>query len=146
MLLVSHDRGFLDNVVTSTFVFDGQGAVREYVGGYADWERQSGGWAPVDSARPVREKKKLRQDAAPQAAARKLKWKEARELEVLPGQIEALETEQAKLHSELADPELYRTGGDGVTDRQERLAALEQELAVLYARWEELDGLTDGDS
>jgi ATP-binding cassette subfamily F protein uup len=143
VLVVSHDRQFLDNVVTSTIGFDGRGGVREYVGGYADWERQSGGWTPDASARAPRSGK-ARADAAP-TPRRKLRWKEARELEDLPGRIEQLEAEQAILHARLADPDLYRQGGTGVADLQARLAAVEAELATGYARWEELEDIAGSD-
>jgi ATP-binding cassette subfamily F protein uup len=139
VLVVSHDRAFLDNVVTSTLGFDGQGSVREYVGGYADWIRQGGGWATDERPRKPRPERPRATPTPP--AGRKLKWKEERELEVLPARIEELEVEQASLHAALADPDLYRTDGDVVARHRERLEALEVELAATYARWEELEDI-----
>ncbi|MEZ4386793.1 MAG: ATP-binding cassette domain-containing protein [Candidatus Krumholzibacteriia bacterium] len=139
VLLVSHDRSFLDEVVTSTLVFDGRGKVQEYVGGYADWVRQTGGWPRPD--RPRRERAERPAAPPPPPAQRKLKWKEARELEELPARIEALEAEQATLHTALADPALYRTDGDAVVRHRERLAVVAAELTAVYARWEELEDI-----
>ena len=137
LLLVSHDREFLDNVTTSTLVFEGDGRVVETVGGYSDWAR-------------------TRRDARPKAAApkrrvkprserpRRLGFNERRELETLPARIEAGETEQAELHERLGDPAFYQgESGGKVAEARARLGELEEELAGLYARWEELDGLTD---
>ena len=142
VLVVSHDRQFLDNVVTSTLSFDGQGGVREYVGGYADWERQTGGWAltAVEKVRPLKRVATL--TASPR---HKLKWKEERELEELPARIEALETEQTDLHARLADPALYQGGGDEITTLQARLEAVAEDLAVVYSRWEELEDIAGSD-
>ncbi len=140
LLLVSHDREFLDNVVTSTLVLGGDGSVREYVGGYADWLRQAAAEAPAvqAAAKPVPEK--------PRKAAerpRKLTFKEERELEGLPERIAGLEEEQETLHQNLADPEFYRTAGAEVATINARLELLEQELAAAYQRWEELEGIRE---
>ena len=145
VLVVSHDRQFLDNVVTSTLSFDGQGGVRECVGGYADWERQTGGWtdAGVEKVRP--EKRTARTAPPSDSPRRKLKWKEERELEELPARIEALETEQTDLHASLADPALYQGGGDKITALQARLEAVAGELAGVYSRWEELEDIAGSD-
>ncbi len=140
VLVVSHDRQFLDNVVTSTLAFDGEGGVCEFVGGYADWERQTGGWrrdpAPVAAPRAERA---ARPDDKP--VSRKLKWKEARELETLPGCIEALEAERTTLHARMAEPDFYRCGSDEIARAQTRLEELADELSVVYARWEELEDI-----
>jgi ATP-binding cassette subfamily F protein uup len=141
VLAVSHDRQFLDNVVTSTLAFDGRGGVREFVGGYADWERQSGGWATPGPSAPRPTRKPRDDEPAVAPARRRLKWKEERELEELPARIEALETEQADLHERLADPDLYRGQGHVVAEIKQRLDELEGELAVVYARWEELEDI-----
>jgi ATP-binding cassette subfamily F protein uup len=137
LLLVSHDRAFIDNVVTSTLVFEGAGRVAEYVGGYEDWLRQrpdTQATAEVN-ARPARAAR-LR----PKPAARKkLGYREQRELDGLPQQIEALEGEQAELHAALADPERYRDGGDNARDLAARLREVETGLAEAYARWEALE-------
>ena len=140
VLVVSHDRQFLDNVVTSTLAFDGRGGVREFVGGYADWERQTGGWQDQrkEKARPERPAAKTTPTAS---QVRKLKWKEERELEALPAQIEELETRQASLHERLGDPELYKTGGNEVATLQGQLDELKAELEKVYRRWEELEDI-----
>jgi ATP-binding cassette subfamily F protein uup len=140
LLLVSHDREFLNRVVTSTLVLDGKGTVEEFVGGYDDWLRQTHNAPPV----PTPAAKTLTVPPRPRAErARKLTFKENQELAVLPERIATLEEEQAALHATLADPEFYRTAGAAVTDLNQRLAELEQALVTAYARWEELEGLAD---
>ena len=127
LLLVSHDRAFLDNVVTSTFVFEGDGRVQEYVGGYEDWVRQR---APEpETPRRVRRGARPRTRRAsghrtPPVAAvksKKLSYKEQRELEALPAHIEALEAEQRELNARVAGPAFYKEGGDA--DRRGARAA-----------------------
>jgi ATP-binding cassette subfamily F protein uup len=137
LLLVSHDRALLDNLVTSTLVLEGDGRVAEYVGGYSEWLRQRpepavGETAPT--ARPKAESKR-----APARAAKRLSYKESRELEALPARIEALEAEQGTLHARLSAPDLYQQGGEAVTALQARLAEIEAELAEAYRRWEDLE-------
>lgn len=139
VLLVSHDRAFLDDVVTSTLVFDGQGGVKEFVGGYSDWMRQTGGWARGRTRSSPSDERPSKGRRDPME--RKLKWKEQRELESLPAVIEGLEAEQARIHAALADPELYKGDGSQVTEHRDRLAAVEVELATVYARWEELEDI-----
>lgn len=141
LLLVSHDREFLNNVVTSTLVMGGNGRVGEYVGGYDDWLRQSANTVRPDqaAARPAQEKPR-RQAERP----RKLSYKEERELEALPDQIAALEEEQEKLHNTLADPAFYKSAGAEVSVLNKRLEELESELAGHYQRWEELEALKGG--
>ncbi|HTP64194.1 MAG TPA: ATP-binding cassette domain-containing protein [Geobacteraceae bacterium] len=135
LLLVSHDREFLNNVVTSTLVFEGDGLVREYVGGYDDWLRQR---APATSTPPpvVPPREKTRQRAE---RPRKLTFKEERELEALPERIGELEGEQEQIHLTLADPAFYRDAGAEVAKLNARLAAIEKELSEAYLRWEELE-------
>ncbi len=145
VLLVSHDRQFLDDVVTSTISFDSSGGVRESVGGYADWERQTGGWHTPEPARTKVERTTPAVPVAAEPAIRKLKWKEQRELELLPARIEALELEQSQLHASLADPDLYRDGGDEVTTLRDRLEAVAAELEAVYTRWAELEELAGTD-
>ena len=139
LLLVSHDREFLNNVVTSTLSCEGNGTVREYVGGYDDWLRQSQTYLPPVStaAVPARQAKPRSGTERP----RKLTFKEERELELLPERIGALEGEQEDLHRTLADPEFYRSAGGEVTRHNARLAEIEQELAEAYRRWEELESI-----
>jgi ATP-binding cassette subfamily F protein uup len=135
LLLVSHDRAFLDNVVTSTFVFEGGGRVQEYLGGYADWLRQR---APLAGAAVARSKSVERAPRA-RAASTKLSYREQRELDELPGRIEALEAEQRTLGAAIADPEFYRQPAASINAALERTRAIEQELLDLYARWDALD-------
>jgi ATP-binding cassette subfamily F protein uup len=136
IFLVSHDRDFLNRTVTSTIVFEGDGKVAEYVGGYDDWLRQrpepAGGELPKKE--PAREKPKPVRE-------RKLSFKEKRELEAVPQQIEALETEQSELLERLADPDVYRQAGERVALLNTRLSEIEAELEACYRRWEELDAI-----
>ncbi len=139
LLLVSHDRVMLDNVVTSTLVFEGDGRVCDYVGGYDDWLRQR----PV--ARPPVTAVKLvspavAEMAKPKRRPEKMSYKETRELAELPALIESLEQEQADLHQRLADPALYQTEADAIIAVKTRLEAVDAELAAAYARWEALEG------
>ena len=138
LLLVSHDREFLNNVVTSTLVLGGDGSVREFTGGYDDWLQQAAGEAP---AAAVAEKDAPVKGRPQKDRARKLSFKEERELEALPEQIAALEEEQAVLHARLADPDFYKTAGAGIAQVNERLANLELELTGAYSRWDELETL-----
>jgi ATP-binding cassette subfamily F protein uup len=143
LLLVSHDRAFLDNVVTSTFVFEGAGRVQEYVGGYEDWLRQrpdaGGGKASSErDARPPRAKPSAERSAPPR---KKLSYNEQRELAELPARIDALETEQRLLTVQISAPEFYREGGDAIGAALARAASLSRELASVYARWDELESL-----
>jgi ATP-binding cassette subfamily F protein uup len=142
LLLVSHDREFLNNVVTSTLVLSGDGRVREYVGGYDDWLRQSA--AETADAKPQPAKASADTSAKTRDRGekpRKLSFKEERELEALPERIHQLEEEQERLHATLADPEFYRGAGAEVAAFNSRLEELEGELETAYARWEELEGL-----
>ncbi|GFE59715.1 ATP-binding cassette domain-containing protein [Geobacter sp. AOG2] len=138
LLLVSHDREFLNNVVGSTLVLTGGGTVREYVGGYDDWLRQAAAEAPV----PVAASKPTPEKSRPQKERpRKLSFKEERELAALPDRIASLEEEQGKLHTTLADPDFYKSAGTEVAAINARLEELELELTAAYARWEELETL-----
>ncbi|MCK9531654.1 MAG: ATP-binding cassette domain-containing protein [Gammaproteobacteria bacterium] len=143
VLLVSHDRAFLDNVVTSTLAFEGDGEVREYVGGYSDWLRQRPAKA-ASAPKHAEPKPQPAPDAAPvaehKAKSRKLSYKDQRELEQLPARIEALEADQAELHARLSDPALYQQEG-GIAKASARLEEVEAELAEAYARWEVLEAL-----
>jgi ATP-binding cassette subfamily F protein uup len=136
LFLVSHDRAFLNRVVTSTMVFEDDGQISEYIGGYDDWLRQRPQLEIVSSPKErVREKPK-------QERSRKLTFKEKQELEQLPLKIEAYEAEIAQLHAKMADPDFYRTAGQQLTEIKARLEFLETGLVSIYARWEELDDLT----
>ena len=142
LLLVSHDRAFLDNVVTSTLVLEGHGRVGEYVGGYGDWLRQRATRAEFgDSAdRPARDKREKPSKATP-----RLSYKQKRELELLPERIESLETELAALQAELADPTLYTKGESAIAAPRESLSRVQSELAAGYERWSELEALAPKD-
>ncbi len=142
LLVVSHDRAFLDNVVTSTLVSEGGGRWAEYVGGYADWVRQrNSADAPTDAARPAR-------PAAERSASKtkRLGFNDKRELDKLPARIEKLEAEKQRLFATMSDPAFYADGGAAVTQATERLAAVEREIETAYARWMALEALARGDA
>ena len=139
LLLVSHDREFLDNVVTSTLVFEGAGHIGDYVGGYADWLRQRAAAAPQAAAVPGPPAR--RDTVAPRQARRKLTNKERGELEAMPARIERLEREQAELAGKLADPVFYKGEPSGPSAAKARLEACERDHAEAFARWEELESL-----
>ena len=139
MLLVSHDREFLDNVVTSTLVFEGDGRIEEYIGGYSDWVAQGGGVKqPVAVVKPVAAPAPR---PKPAAKPRKITQKELRELEALPKRIEELETEQVGLAAKLSDPGFYQREPGSAPEVKQRLEAIEQEIATTFARWEELEAV-----
>lgn len=142
VLLVSHDRTFLNNVVTSTLVFEGNGQVSEYVGGYDDWLLQRPPLLEV--IEPV-EKKIKNKDTRKQDSAdlpRKLTHKEKLELEAFPERIEKLEQEEAELYAQLADPVFYQSpDGEKVVQVNKRLEVLKLELLAAYQRWEELEDI-----
>jgi len=145
VLIVSHDRAFLDNVVTSTLVFEGEGRVREYVGGYEDWLRQGGsprllGVSEAKSspaAAPVAAP--LVSAAAPVVAKKKLSYKLQRELDAVPGKIDALEQQMAALQSEIADPAFYQRASGDTSGVLARVDSVQQEMDKLLERWAELD-------
>jgi ATP-binding cassette subfamily F protein uup len=137
LLLVSHDREFLNNVVSSTLAIDSDGFVQETVGGYDDWLReQQAETASKTVQKPVQEKAKPQKERP-----RKLSFKEERELEALPDRIAELEQEQEQIHATLADPEFYKKAGPEVASLNARLDELDTELVVAYERWEELEAL-----
>ncbi|MBU3696049.1 ATP-binding cassette domain-containing protein [Dechloromonas sp.] len=147
LFLVSHDRTFLDNVVTQTIAAEGAGAWKEYAGGYSDWasyqatlakatEKAKAATPPVSkAAKPVETNK---------PKAQKLSWKEQRELEALPEKIAGLEAEQATLTRRLEDPALYQTDPQAAQQAAERLAAIDDELLELLERWESLESRQGG--
>ncbi|MGC1386580.1 MAG: ATP-binding cassette domain-containing protein [Steroidobacteraceae bacterium] len=140
LLLVSHDREFLDNVVTSTLVFEGQGRVREYVGGYSDWMRQRPTAEPVPAAGAEAPKQRESNAAAAGGRkARKRSYHEQRELDSMPQRIQALETLQEQLQGALADPKFFRESPAQAGAALERLQALAAELESAYARWDALE-------
>lgn len=140
LLLVSHDRTFLDNVVTSTLVFEGEGSVGDYVGGYEDWLRQRRQPAAADTIKkekaiPARQVKQ----AVKTAAKQKLGFNEQRELAALPEKIEVLEAEQQALETQVSQPDFYQQDKDTIKCELDRLESIRQELENAYARWEYLD-------
>ncbi|WP_448681991.1 ATP-binding cassette domain-containing protein [Pseudomonas nicosulfuronedens] len=148
VLMVSHDRAFLDNVVTSTLVFEGEGRVREFVGGYQDWLRQGGspkllgvGEEKGDkpAAAPAPEQPAVVSAPVEAAPKKKLSYKLQRELEAIPGQIEALEGEMAALQAETASPDFYQRPQDEAQAALARLGTLQEELDRLIERWAELE-------
>jgi ATP-binding cassette subfamily F protein uup len=142
LLLVSHDRDFLDHVVTSCLVFTGDCRVEEFVGGYSDWEarrkqrRETPRQAPSSSrVKPA--------PAPPKQQQGRLGYKDQRELDALPQRIESLEAQLEQLQHRLSDPALYQSGGEGIGELQQSLRDLEQELEAAYTRWERLEALRD---
>ena len=140
LLLVSHDRAFLDNIVTSTLILDSSGNVTEYVGGYDDWRKQLG---DLTSAFPAKPKPasvpQTESNADAKSAPRKLGYNEKRELEELPKKIEALEAEQRDLNARMETTEFYLQDGKIITRAVERLQEIHDELSRLYQRWGELE-------
>jgi ATP-binding cassette subfamily F protein uup len=134
LIVVSHDRAFLDNVVTSTLVLEGGGRVGEYVGGYSDWARQG---TPAPQAPAPKRPSPVSPPAAKQKK-RKLSFKESAELASLPDRIDSLENEKSRLYESLADPAFLRDGA-GVSTAKARLVTIDAELAALIVRWEELE-------
>ena len=137
VLLVSHDRAFLDNVATSVLAFEGDGLFKEYEGGYLDWLRAR--QETVPQAEPLESESNEPAAAAKVAVRKKLSFKEQRELEALPERIAALESEQHDLHTSMADPAFFRQAGDRIAEATNRLETLGNELAAAYERWESLE-------
>jgi ATP-binding cassette subfamily F protein uup len=138
LLLVSHDRAFLDNVVTSTLVFEGDGRVNEYVGGYSDWLRQRRAIAvAAKTPSPRSAQSPARGSAA--AKTRKLSYKDQRELDAMPAAIQRLEVEQVELVTAIGDPELFRRDPAAANAAVQRLQSVQQELEAAFARWEALE-------
>jgi ABC transport system ATP-binding/permease protein len=134
LLLVSHDRAFLNNVVTSTLVFAEAGKVAEYVGGYDDWLRQRETPPSADN-----EKSPKKPQTRPRPPALKMTFKEERELEALPEKIKSLEEDKKYIYRSLADPAFYRGDGSDVKSANSRLQVIESELTEAYLRWEFLE-------
>jgi ABC transport system ATP-binding/permease protein len=155
LLLVSHDRAFMDNVVTSVLAFEGEGRVREYVGGYSDWVRQGGKLPPAPWEGAARQRVEPVADAEPAVSApapsgaparkpAKLSYKLQRELDGLPAQIERLEQEVAAFEARIGDPAFYQGDADEVTATLEALGATQAELDAAMERWMELEALATG--
>ena len=138
VFLVSHDRTFLDNVVTQVIVAEGNGMWREYVGGYTDWERVKARPMPAQSAAPKAAAKE-EPKAAPAAKQKKLSYKEQRELDELPVLIAKLEAEQKSISEQLTDPDLYKRKPEEVKRLNERFAELDGLLLVALEKWEAIE-------
>jgi ATP-binding cassette subfamily F protein uup len=140
LLLVSHDRAFLNNIVTSTLILDGSGDVKEFIGGYEDWKKQLDEVpASKTTTKPAQTTQtESKSDSKP--VVRKLSYNEKRELEELPKRIEALETEQRELNLKMEAPSFYQQEGATITQAVERLDQIHKELAQAYERWGELEG------
>jgi len=140
LLIVSHDRRFLENLVTSTFVFEGDGRVVEYVGGYEDWRRQAAAAeapaASTSSSAPDRLRSLESKSGAPKT---KLSYREQIEFDGLPGAIDALERERSALEARAASADFYREAPDQIRGTLDRIDAVAHEIDGLYKRWDELD-------
>ncbi len=139
LLLVSHDRAFLNNVVTSTIAYEGDGIFKEYDGSYDDWLRAKSAQSEAEKPTAPKTEKPRRGTDRP----RKLSYNEQRELAELPARIEKLETKQAELEAALADPEFYRKAGEEIAEVKARFEELQSELAEVYSRWETLESLAE---
>ncbi|MCH2071873.1 ATP-binding cassette domain-containing protein [Acinetobacter pittii] len=148
LLLISHDRAFMDNVVTSTWVFDGKGNIAEYIGGYQDYLLQRPDDKVVDQKSDVKkaQAKAEAEKAAAQSNVKKVKlsYKDQRELEQLPAEIEKLEVEQAELSDKLADGSWFVSNADEATKASQRLAEIEEVLLEKLERWDELEQMSKG--
>ncbi len=141
LIVVSHDREFLDNVVTSTIVFEENGRIQEYVGGYSDWVRQGKQLAVADNPYEAEERKRRAAERRRQRPATKLGYKDQRELDALPAEIEELEAAIANLQKTVAEPGFYAQDAVAVRETLERLAESEAELERRVERWGELETL-----
>jgi ATP-binding cassette subfamily F protein uup len=144
VLLVSHDREFLNNVVTGTIVFEGDGVLGEYVGGYDDWLNLR---KPPEAAVPERPGKKDKQPARSRSQRerpRTLTFREKKEIEELPALIESLETERAGLYETLSDPDFYRQDGGRLPEVKARIEELDREIPAAYERWDLLESIPKG--
>ena len=140
LLLVSHDRAFLDNVVTSVFVFEGEGAINEYIGGYAEWfalseQRKK---QQVDN-KSIEQTKKQKS----KTSSKKISFKQQKELDELPGQIDSFELEQEKLTEKIGDASFYKQEQDIIKETLGLLKEVEQKLEQAYQRWDELEAMLD---
>ncbi|MGX4676958.1 ribosomal protection-like ABC-F family protein [SAR92 clade bacterium H246] len=134
IILVSHDRAFLNNVVTSTLVFEGNGTINQYIGGYDDWLRQRKIEQPANvTATAVPSK--------PKPAAKKLSYKDQRELDSLPAQIEDMETKIEEISEHMSQPDFYKSERAEIEKIEKQLADMQQQLSHSYQRWEQLDAL-----
>jgi ATP-binding cassette subfamily F protein uup len=134
LLLVSHDRAFINNVVTDSLVFEGNGQVNEYVGGYDDWLRQRAQMKETKES-----VKKVEQPTERSKQSKKLSYKDQSELDALPKEIECLESEVEQLHQAMADPAFYQQENKVIAEAKTKLESVEQKLSEVYERWETLE-------
>lgn len=139
LLLVSHDRAFLNNVVSSTIAFEGDGVVNEYVGGYDDWARQH---QPQTSSKPKKAEVETK-DKKKKSSSHKLSYKDQRELEQLPETIENLENKVEELQTKISQPEFYQQEASKVTEITDLLEKSQAELESAYERWDALEALKE---
>ncbi len=137
LLLVSHDRAFLDNVVTRSLVFEGDGRIGEYVGGYSDWLRQKKAVEKTARQSAVVQSASVEQEKAKKPG--KLSYKDQRELDALPAIIEGLENEQSQLQEAVSDAAFYQQPAEEISTTLARLESIASELLEGYARWEDLE-------
>lgn len=151
LLLVSHDRSFVDNVVTSTIVFEGDGKLREYVGGYADWQRQRSP-LPVTPESAHQKHDKMKRMTAHKVAAKtatqkpKLSYREQQELEALPERIELLEQALQQLEQQVIQAGFYRQDKQRISTTLAELENMRKDVRAAYQRWEHLDHIASGNS
>ncbi len=142
LLLISHDRAFMDNVVTSTWVFDGKGQIDEYIGGYQDYLEQRPDQTAVDQKSDVKKALAKAEAAVPKKA--KLSYKDQRALEQLPAEMEALEKEQAEINEQLADGSMFVSDADKAMKLSNRLSEIDELLLEKLEQWETLENLSKG--
>jgi ATP-binding cassette subfamily F protein uup len=143
VLLVSHDREFLNNIVTSTIVFEGDGRLAEYVGGYDDWLQQRS-LSTQEGTEKAGKKEKPERSRPKRERPRTLTFREKKEIETLPALIESMEAERAGLYETLADPDFYRQDGSRIPAVKTRVAELDKEIPAAYERWELLESIPKG--
>ncbi len=143
LLVVSHDREFLDNVVTSTVVFEENGRVQEYVGGYSDWQKQGHQLAETDSPEIAEAKRREANSRRKNKASKKLSYNDQRELDRLPLEIESAESSITALQAEITEPDFYAQDDELVQQRLQQLKDLETSLEALVQRWGELETQRD---
>ncbi|TRW92120.1 ATP-binding cassette domain-containing protein [Candidatus Methylobacter oryzae] len=143
LLLVSHDRAFLDNVVTSVFVLDGSGEVDEFVGGYTDWMNHVKQAKQVEAVKAVKQEKPAVPAPVRTSAKKKLSFKEQQELAKLPELIDELEAKQAELNRQISAPEFYKKEQVVVTKTLDELKQIDEALEQGYKRWDELEALAE---
>ena len=141
LIVVSHDREFLDNVVTSTIVFEEDGKVQEYVGGYSDWARRGHRLAVTDNPYEQEHKRRKAAERREKRKPNKLSYKDQRELDALPAEIEQLEAEIAAMQDRIAAPDFYTQDAEYVQQKLQQLSAAEKKLEQCVDRWGELEML-----